>query len=257
MTLESRKLKEPTKLALLVEGRYDSLLKALEYLAPTEFERLWSAVELDNVIHTDSRCHYIDNFDNIHYNQRVRPENLRKLTLKEMLDVENHCHYCYKSYLENGFNHSYLFKAYKPILESYKALLRSDFSLASQYILTDQTNEYFSQEIRHTILSYYKKRSLVRLRNLEDLCLLTLPLKENLLNYDNIYPLKSNEILTTADNISNFINRRDSLSGIVPLTNLRFKEEQLEIFDILLFDARVVTDPAVIYSIAQTSILLG
>lgn len=133
----------------LLSPEYRELLDVVKRWLPMEYDRSWTMVELDGVLHTDSRCVVVDGFDNLHYNDRVHPEHIRNFTFYQMLSERNHCERCYKSFLVGGFNHGYLFSRYKSLVrldrdikegldcfESFfHVLVKSDFSFSDKGFL--------------------------------------------------------------------------------------------------------------------------
>lgn len=116
---------QPDTLRNLIGPEYEYLLKALQKFLPSEFDRKWSSIMLNSVVHTDARCVHTGVDE---YWMGVSPDQVLSLTLKQMLDLPNHCSFCAKSYLPNGFNYGWFHKVYRPILDIYTPFLQEDYS---------------------------------------------------------------------------------------------------------------------------------
>lgn len=123
---------------------FTAIANALSYWVPTEFERKWSAVLSQGVLHANSRCEEVGGEDA--WNLK-KSDKLTSITLQEMANADNHCLACIRSYLEEGFIYNWFGKCYHSVIKINNAFLRRDsFEVMFEYYAFSYTDNLRSKE---------------------------------------------------------------------------------------------------------------
>jgi hypothetical protein len=110
---------------------FSSIADSLSVWLPGEYERKWSAVLSDNILHANSRCEEVGGEDS--WNLK-NGDKLTSITLDEMIKAPNHCLACIRSYLEGGFIYNWFGNCYKSVININNAFLVNDnFEMISEF----------------------------------------------------------------------------------------------------------------------------
>lgn len=102
---------------------FSAIASALAYWVPTEYDRKWSAVLSEGILHANSRCEEVGGEDAW---KLRKGDKLTSITLREMEEANNHCLACIRSYLEGGFIYNWFGKCYNSVIKINNAFLRRD-----------------------------------------------------------------------------------------------------------------------------------
>lgn len=175
---------------------WEDLLDALKVYSIKEFNRPWSVVLQDKVLHSSIRCSVVDGGDTT-YNKSVLPDQVISLTLTEILSSDKHCPTCALSFIPSGFNYNFFTKVYQPYITLFKSS-KADFP-GTLYSLPF-TQNFTSNDLFNIYLANIDLFSLGSLHT--DLYVFPRSLSLNIYDPSSYIYIREDFILTPVNNIS-------------------------------------------------------
>ena len=194
------------------------LLKALQTYSTKEFNRQWSVVLKEGILHSSIRCSKVDGGD-LSYNSSISTQDIISLTLPQILSSDRHCPSCALSFLPSGFNFLFFSKVYKPYLE---LLQSSPIELPAKLYSQQFTQNFTATDLFNIYIENINNFNLHPLP--QDLVIFPRSHNLSLLDYRKYIYIKEDFILTPISNITSKLANQHLGSikyGALPATSLK------------------------------------
>lgn len=138
---------------------FNAILKALHSWVPSEYDRKWSVVKSDNILHANSRCPEVGGEDS--WNLR-KGDLLDSKTLLEITNYKNHCSHCIDSYNPKGFSYEWFGKVYQTVIIYDRYVGSKDENFAFYQLSNFKYSDCLSQKQEREMFEIISKAGLAR-----------------------------------------------------------------------------------------------
>jgi len=207
---------------------YHNLNEALKKWLPKEYQRKWSAVLSEEMLHANSRCPIVGGED--YWNLGSIDKKI-ELSFEEIIRYKTHCLDCIRSYLPGGFIYNWFSRIYCSLVKIAKLYNDNDINKAYYELLNFKFTEYlgYNEQLEiYNKLKYFDKNSDIYSRYIWYI-------KGDELIYNDEYDYSRSVILKNGFVLLFLDERRDEKVYILGEGK---KSEKMEIFKVLYEDEK-------------------